>query len=145
MRAPTLIDAPVKPMLAMWCWPQPLGQPLTLMWICARQRVVDRERLDALGERRVEPHRARDPELAAVGAGAADDVGDRARADAAPRPISLSAAPDLVDRLLAHPAQDEVLLHRRARVAAGVVAHDLRRARGTARASGRRAGSAPRR
>ncbi len=33
MCSPTLIDAPVKPMLAMWCWPQPFGQPEILMWI----------------------------------------------------------------------------------------------------------------
>ena len=31
MCSPTLIDAPVKPMLATWCWPQPFGQPLILM------------------------------------------------------------------------------------------------------------------
>ena len=44
MRAPTLIEAPVKPMLAMWCWPQPFGQPRDLDVDRAGQRILDRER-----------------------------------------------------------------------------------------------------
>ena len=53
-------------------------------------------------------------------------------APASPRPSSPSALPDVVDRLLAHPAQDEVLVDGGAGVAAAVVAHDLRPGRGTA-------------
>ena len=93
----------------------------------ARQRVADLHRLHALLHGLVEAHRARDAELARVGARARDDVGDLARAGFA-EPELRERAPHVIDALLAHPAQHEVLLHRRARVAAGVVAHDLRQA-----------------
>ena len=105
----------------------------------ARQRVGDVHRLDPLAHRAVEPHRARDAELAGVGAGARDDVVDLVGAGLAEAEL-VQPRPDVVDRLVAHPAQHEVLVHGGARVAAGVVAHDRRRGRGTARARGRRAG-----
>ena len=93
----------------------------------ARQRVGDAHRLDALADRVVEPHRARDAELAGVGAGAGDDVVDLVGAGVAEAEL-LEALPDVVDRLVAHPAQQEVLVHGGAGVAAGEVAHDLREA-----------------
>ena len=46
------------------------------------------------------------------------------RGPASARPRSIEALPDVVERLVAHPAQDEVLLHGAASVAAGVLAHD---------------------
>ena len=46
-------------------------------------------------------------------------------APASPRPELAQLLPDLVDRLVAHPAQHEVLVHGRAGEAAGVAAHDL--------------------
>ena len=73
------------------------------------QRIGDLHRLDALLDRGVEPHRAGDAELAGVGAGAADDVGDLAGARLGQAELG-EAAPDVVDRLVANPAQDEVLL-----------------------------------
>ena len=127
MCSPTLIDAPVKPMLPTWCWPQPFGQPRDLDVQLARELVGDVHRFDPLLHGLVEAHRARDPELARVGARARDDVGDLARAGVAEAELR-QRAPDVVDALLAHPAQHEVLLHGRARVAAGVVAHDRRQA-----------------
>src|SRR5581483_3440543 len=64
---------------------------------------------------------------AAVRAGAADDVGDLPRTD--PRESQLAEPPpDVVDGLVAHPAEDEVLLRRGSRVASGEVPHDLREA-----------------
>src|SRR5205085_4639765 len=72
----------------------------------------------------IEAHGAGDPELAAVRAGAAHDVGDLMRPGIAelelPEPL-----PDVVERLVAHPAEDDVLLDRGARVAAAEVPHDL--------------------
>src|SRR5205807_9717958 len=85
----------------------------------ARQRVRDLHRLDALLHRLVEPHRAGDPELAGVRAGAGDDVVDLARAGGAESELR-QRPPHLVGGLLAYPAEHEVLLHGRARVAAGV-------------------------
>ena len=70
--------------------------------------------------------------------GQRDDVGDLVGAGVAEAELA-EPQPDVVERLVAHPAQHEVLVDGRAGVAAGEVAHDLPRARGTARASGRRA------
>ena len=89
-----------------------------------RERVLDAHRLDALAHRVVEPHRARDAELAGVGAGAGDDVVDLVGAGVGEVQL-LEALPDVVDRLVAHPAQQEVLVHGGAGVAAGEVAHDV--------------------
>ena len=119
-------------MFAMWCWLQPFGQPDILMWTRLVSGSVDLHRLDPLLDRPVEAHRGGDPELAAVGAGAGDDVGDLVGAGVAEAELA-EPLPDVVDRLVADPAQDEVLVHGRAGVAAGVLAHDLRRGRGTAR------------
>ena len=63
------------------------------------------------------------PSLAAVGAGAADHVGDLAGAGLGEAELA-EPLPDVVERLVADPAQDEVLLHGAARVAAGELAHD---------------------
>ena len=49
-------------------------------------------------------------------------------APASPSPSSLEPLPDVVDRLVAHPAQQEVLVHGGAGVAAAELAHDLREA-----------------
>src|SRR5262249_33349284 len=87
------------------------------------QGVGDLHRVDPLLDRAVEAHRAGDPEFAAVGAGAADHVGDLARAGLAEAEVD-EALPDVVEGLVANPAQDEVLLHGAARVAAGEIAHD---------------------
>src|SRR6185369_7505014 len=83
----------------------------------AGQRIRDTHRLDPLLHGAVEPHRADDAELAGVGAGAGDDVVDRVRAGFA-EPDRAEALPDVVDRLVTDPAQDEVLVHGHARVAA---------------------------
>src|ERR1700761_2678167 len=88
------------------------------------QLVVDPHRVDPLFDGPVEAHRGGDPEFAAVGAGAGDDVGDLPRARVAEAEFA-QLLPDVVDRLVADPAQDQVLLHGRAGVAAAVVAHDL--------------------
>ncbi len=56
------------------------------------------------------------------------------RAPDSARPRSREALPDVVDGLVADPAEHEVLLDGRAGEAAGEVAHDLTRGRGTARA-----------
>ena len=89
------------------------------------QRVGDPHRLDPLLDRLVEAHRAGDPELAAVGARAGDDVVDLERAGAAEAELD-QALPDVVHGLVADPAQDEVLLHGGPGVAAGELAHDRR-------------------
>src|SRR3954454_21153487 len=91
----------------------------------ARERVLDVHARHAALDRAVEPHRRRDAHLAAVGAGAAEHVGDLVRARVAEVEL-LQPRPDVVERLVADPAQHEVLLDARAAVAAGVVAHELR-------------------
>src|SRR5262245_14109394 len=83
--------------------------------------------LDPLLDLSVEAHRAGDPELAAVGAGAADHVVDPHGARLAEAEL-LQPEPHVVDGLLADPAQNQVLLHGGAREAAAEVAHDRREA-----------------
>src|SRR6478609_4468067 len=61
-----------------------------------RQRVGDPHGRDALADRGVQAHRARDAELARVGAGARDDVVDLVRARLAEAEL-VERAPDLVD------------------------------------------------
>src|SRR4051812_17639287 len=73
----------------------------------------------------VQAHRAGDAELAAVGARAADHVRDLVGARVAQVQL-LEPGPDVVQRLVADPAQHEVLLDAGAGVAAGEVAHELR-------------------
>src|SRR4051794_11795402 len=90
----------------------------------AGERIGDVHRLDALAHGVIEAHRAGDAELAGVGAGARDDVVDLVGARVAQADLG-EAAPDVVDRLVAHPAQHEVLVHGRAGVAARVLAHDV--------------------
>src|SRR5262245_15850343 len=90
-----------------------------------RERVRDLHLLDSLVDGAIEPHRAGDAELAAVGARAADDVLDRERAGLA-EPELLEAGPDVVDRLLADPTQHQVLLDGGAGIAAAELAHDGR-------------------
>src|SRR4029077_6719303 len=85
----------------------------------ASQLVGDVQRLDPLLHRLVQPHRAGDPELARVGSRARHDVVDLPRARVAQVHLR-QRLPQVVHALLAHPAQDEVLLHGRTRVAAGV-------------------------
>src|SRR5215210_2764219 len=79
------------------------------------QLVRDVHRRDPLPHRGVEPHRARDAQLAAVGARARDDVVDALGAVLA-QPEVHQAPPDVVQRLVADPAQDQVLADRRAHV-----------------------------
>ena len=141
MCSPTLIDAPVKPMLAMWCWPQPLGQPLILTCIARVSGSSIAHRLEPLADREVEPHRAGDAELAAVGARAGDDVVDLVVRRVAEAECAQSACQTSYTDSSRTQRRTRFCCDGRARVAAGEVAHDLRRARGTARGSGRRAGS----
>jgi hypothetical protein len=90
----------------------------------AGQRIGELHRLHPLLYRLVQAHGARDPELAAVGARAADDVLDLIGPGAGELEL-LQPGPYVVDRLVADPAQDEVLLDAGAGVAPGEVAHDL--------------------
>src|SRR5689334_4771905 len=89
------------------------------------ERVGDLHLLDPRVDRAIEAHRARDAQLAAIGTGAADHVRDR-EGTALAEPELLEAGPDVVDRLLPDPAQDEVLLHRGPGVPAAELAHDRR-------------------
>ena len=111
-------------MSAMWCWLQPFGQPLiftcilrvsgSVMPICSmRSRTA-----------RLSPIELVMPSLQESVPGH-DTTSSISSAAGRPRPSSSSALPGVVDVLVAHPAQDHVLMHRRAGVAAGVVAHDL--------------------
>src|SRR5207253_2000564 len=68
--------------------------------------------------------RAGDPELAGVGARAADGVGDLVGAGVAELQVA-QRPPHLIHRSVAHPAQDDVLVHGRAGIAAGVAANYL--------------------
>jgi hypothetical protein len=88
------------------------------------ERIGDLHLLEAFLERLVEPHRGRDPELAAVGAGAADHVSDAEGAGIAEVELP-QADPEVIEGLGPEPAQHEVLLDRGAGVAAREVAHDL--------------------
>ena len=90
----------------------------------ARQPIVELHLDQTLLNRLIEAHRAGDPELARVGAGAADHVGDLVHARVAETERRQSP-PDVIHGLVANPAQDQVLLHGRACVAARVLAHDL--------------------
>src|SRR3954453_3457507 len=75
----------------------------------ARERVLDVHARHAALDRAVEAHRRRDAHLAAVGAGAAEHVRDLVRARVAEVEL-LQPRPDVVERLVADPAQHEVLL-----------------------------------
>ena len=70
-------------MPAMWCWPQPFGQPLILMRQVAGRLDQVRPRAQVIVEQPAEAARLRDREPAGLGARAAGDVGDRAGAAAA--------------------------------------------------------------
>src|ERR1019366_384288 len=72
----------------------------------------------------VEAHRARDPELAGIGPGAADHVGDLVGTGIAELERD-KGPPDTIDPLVAHPAHDTVLSPRGAGGTARVAAHDL--------------------
>src|SRR3954454_19501408 len=91
----------------------------------SRERVLDVHAGHAPLDHAVEAHRAGDAHLAAVGAGAAQDVGDLVRARIAQVEL-LEAQPEVVERLVADPPEHDVLLDAGARIAAGEVAHDLR-------------------
>src|SRR5439155_22700164 len=104
--------------------PAPVGAAAQLDVDSLRERIVDLHLVDPLLDRLVEAHRARDAELAAVGAGAAHDVRDLVRARLAELEL-LEALPNVVDGFVSHPAQHEVLLGARARIAARVLAHDV--------------------
>ena len=67
-------------MSATWCCAQPFGQPLILMWISRVSGSVMSIASITLLHGLVETHRARDAELARVGAGARHHVVDLARA-----------------------------------------------------------------
>ena len=88
------------------------------------ERIGDVHLFDPLLDRLVQAHRAGDAHLAAVGAGAADHVGDPAGADVVETELA-EALPDVVEVVVADPAQDDVLLDGRAGEATGVVTHDL--------------------
>ena len=90
-----------------------------------RELIVDLHLDEPLVDSFVQPHRTRDPELAGIGARAADDIGDLISASASKfeRPKAL---PHLVDRSVANPAQNQILMNGRSSVDAGVLPHDLR-------------------
>ena len=90
----------------------------------AGQLVVELHLLEALRDRLIEPHRAGDSELARVGARAADDIGDLVGARFAELELG-QAVQTSYTRLVADPAKDQVLVHRRTGIAAAVLAHDL--------------------
>ena len=114
-------------MFAMWCWEHPFGQPLIFTWIlrvsgssiciCSRRSCTAALRPIEL----VMPSL----QLSVPGQLTTSVIWC---APASPRSELLEPLPHVVDALVAHPAQQEVLVHGRARVAAGVVAHDLREA-----------------
>ena len=124
-------------MLAMWCWLQPFGQPLILMWICLVSGSVISISSSRSWTAWLRPIELVMPSLQLSVPGQLT-TSVICAAPASPRPSSLEALPDVVERLVADPAQDEVLLHGGAGVAAGEVAHDRGRGRGTAPGSGRR-------
>src|SRR5215211_2994897 len=90
-----------------------------------RERIGDLHRLQPLLDGAVEAHRGGDAELARVGAGARDDVGDLVLAGVAEAELE-QALPYVIDGLVADPAQHQVLVDRGAGVAAAELAHDLR-------------------
>src|SRR4051812_41530600 len=90
----------------------------------ARERILDVHLDQLVVDRPVEAHRGRDAELARVGAGAAHVVGDLVGARVAEVELD-KPLPHVVQRLVAHPAQHEVLVHGRARPATAELAHDL--------------------
>src|SRR5438128_241223 len=91
----------------------------------AAEWIVDLHLLKPLRDRPTQAHRARDPELAAVRAGAAHDVSHLVGSGLA-QPELDEPPPHVVHRLVAHPAKDHVLLDARSRVPAGELTHDLR-------------------
>ena len=81
----------------MWCWLQPFGQPLILMWILRVSGSVICHRLDALaGRARLRPIELVMPSLQRVGAGAGDDVVDLVGAGVAEAELA-QPLPDVVD------------------------------------------------
>ena len=67
-------------MPAMWCWPQPFGQPLILMSKPGGRRNQVGARAKMIAEQLTEAARLRDGQAAGLGAGAARDVRERVRA-----------------------------------------------------------------
>ena len=118
-------------MLAMWCWLQPFGQPLILMWICLVSASVISISSSRSLIARLRPIELVMPSLQL-------SVPGQLTTSVISRGAGLAEAelaeplPDVVERLVADPAQDEVLLHGAAGVAAGELAHDRGRGRGTA-------------
>src|SRR6185437_15252055 len=88
-----------------------------------RERVFDAHGLDPGLDGGIEAHGACDAQFAAIRARAGDDVGDAARAGIGEAKL-FEALPHFVEALIAHPAQDDVLLDGRAGEAAAVFAHD---------------------
>ena len=100
---------PWKPIVAMWCCPQPFGQPLILIWAPSACATRSGRSRSVSPSRRPEAARLRDGEAAALGARAAVDVRHGRRigeAEARGRQPSIQLA-HLADR---HPAQHQVLV-----------------------------------
>src|SRR4029078_3372606 len=101
-------------MLAMWCWLQPFGQPDIFTWmrfvsgsvICIEARRSWTAWFSPIELGMPSLQRSGAGQLGGVGAGAADDVRYAVGPGAAQVDL-IEPLPDFVDRLVAHPAQDE--------------------------------------
>ena len=102
----------------------PVGAAAHLDMHLAYQRVGRVHMLHSLGQRPAKTHRSGYAELAAIGAGAGDDVRNFVRARAAEADVAQSL-PDFVQSILRHPAECEVLLVCDARATTGVLARHI--------------------
>ena len=115
-------------MSAMWCCPQPLGAAAHLHVHPLHQRVLRPHVGDGAADGPAKAHGRGDAQLAAVGAGARDDVRYLVGARL-PQSDAVELAPHPVERLLRHPAEGQVLLVRDARPTARVAAGHVRQLR----------------
>ena len=123
-RDPSRRTLPWKPMVAMWCRPQPFGQPLILMRAPSAAAIEIRTRAQVLFEQPAEAARLRDRQAAGFRAGAARDVGDGARLGE-PEPRGGQAPIQLPDVAGVHPPEQQILIGRHADRAVAVGARQL--------------------
>ena len=141
-RRPRRRTLPWKPIVAMWCWPQPFGQPLILMRAPSAAAIEIGPRPQVILEQPAEAARLRDGQAARLGARAAGHVGHRRRfgeAEAGGRQPAVQLA-HVAD---AHPPEHQVLIHRHPHACRRCTRAPARRARASARWSGRRAAPSP--
>ena len=119
-------------MVATWCWPQPLGQPLILIDDVGRLGDEVRVLVEMLTEEAGEPSRLRDGKLARLGARTAGDVAHRAGVVSGEigRRQSRIERLDLAGR---HPPEHEVLVRRDAHGAIAVSGRQVSRLFASAR------------